>query len=219
MKKIYVVTPAHNEGKYIKKTLKDILSVTKNIVFVDDGSTDNTFKIAKRLTKHAIRHEINLGKGAALKTGCEYAFGYLGASGVIFIDADGQHKATDLARAIRLIRRTPVIFGVRDLSKKMPLVRLIGNKFASIFMKAFFGSDMPDIPSGFKAISKKVYKKIKWDASGYEVEAEIAARVAAHKIPFSVLKIETIYHDRAKGVSLLDALNVMKFLIQLRLQI
>lgn len=216
--KIVVIIPGFNEEKYLAKVLDDVLKVTKNIVYVDDGSTDNSLEIAKKKLTHVLRHEVNLGKGAALKTGCEYVFGNLKADAVVFMDSDGQHKASDLPLFFTSLKKgTQVVFGVRRFSPQMPIVRLIGNKSASIFLNLLFHKYIPDIPSGFKAITKKAYSSLKWKASGYEVEIEIAARVSRYNIPFSVIEIETIYYDVNKGMNLLDGLIVLKFLIQLKL--
>lgn len=216
----YVVIPGFNEEIYIKEVLKGVSKITKNIVFVDDGSIDNTGQIAKKYSRFVLTHEVNLGKGAALKTGSEFVFKSLGADAVVFMDSDGQHNPKDLVHFFKKLKGgNSVIFGVRDLSPKMPFIRLIGNKLASFFLKMLFHQYFPDIPSGFKAMTKKAYYKLRWDCSGYEVETEIAARVAKKNIPFELLGIQTIYRDRIKGVSFLDGLNVLKFLVELRFRI
>jgi len=87
-------------------------------------------------------------------------------------------------------------------------MRLIGNKLASVFMGLVFGAFIPDIPSGYKAITKKAYKMLQWDSTGYEVEMEIAAKVGKYHIPYVLLPIRTIYHDKDKGMNILDAIHV-----------
>ncbi len=218
--KIVIVIPGFNEEKYLGAVIRDILGTTKNIIYVDDGSSDRSEAIARAHPIAVLKHEVNLGKGAALKTGCEFAFHNMRADAVIFMDADGQHKASDLSAFLHELKKgSQVLFGVRRFSPQMPMVRYLGNKFASIFLNLLFGVYIPDIPSGFKAMSKGAYKKLKWDSSGYEVETEIAARVAHYSLPFKIIEIETVYHDVHKGVNLFDALITLKFLIQLKLSL
>ncbi len=217
---IYTVIPAYNEEKYLKDVLLGVLKITKNIVYVDDGSTDKSVSIAKKYLQHVLVHDINLGKGAALKTGCDYAFRILGAEAVVFMDSDGQHDPQDLEQFFKKLKKgAQVVFGIREFSPNMTLVRFLGNKFASILLNLLFHKYIPDIPSGFKAMTKKAYRRLKWESSGYEVETEIAAKVVKKEIPYETVEIQTTYHDIYKGVSFLEALNVMRFLIQLRLRL
>lgn len=217
MKSIWVVIPAHNEAKYIPTVLQKVRKFTKNIVVVDDGSSDETALLAKKFTRHVFRHEVNLGKGAALRTGCEYIFDTLDADGVIFFDADDQHDAREIPNFIKALKNTDFVFGVRKLGTSVPLMRFLGNKLASITLNFLFKAYIPDIPSGYKAMTRNVYKKLKWKSSGYEVEAEIAVLVAKDKIPYKVLEIEAIYHDTEKGMTLLDAIYVALHIIQWRM--
>lgn len=218
--RVYIIIPGYNEEKYIGDVLERVLKVTKNIVYVDDGSKDKSVKIARGKTKHVICHKVNLGKGAALKTGCEYAFSRLRADAVIFIDADGQHDPQEIPRFLRELNRgAHVVFGARKTNLKTSPVRTFGNKLASIIFYVFFHKYILDIPSGYKAMTESAYSKIKWKAAGYEVEIEIAARVVKEKIPYRVLEIDAIYHDLDKGMTEIDALRIMKYLVQLRLEL
>jgi len=217
---IWLVIPIYNEDKYLNKVFSKIKKYTHNIVAVDDGSSDNSVQIASQNTPHLLVHDLNLGKGAALKTGCEYAFRFLGAQGVIFLDSDDQHDPAHLDLFFeKLEGGSEVVFGERAMNTTMPLTRIISNRLASVAIMFLFGSYVPDIPSGFKAISKKAYSKVKWKASGYGVELEIAAKVAKQKIPFSVIPISTIYHDFDRGMNILDVIKVVLKLINLKLTI
>lgn len=210
--------PGFNEEKYIKTILGKTKAITKNIVFVDDGSSDKTYQIACKQVKHTLKHKINLGKGAAMKTGCEYAFSELGASNVIMMDSDDQHDPKELSLFFKKIKNgDKLIFGIRKIDKTMPIFKRLANRALSYLLLILFGRFIPDIPSGYKAFSKTVYRQISWGASGYEVEAEIAARSARYKIPFSTVCISTIYHDMNKGMSFLDALKLASPIFSWRL--
>lgn len=216
---IWIVIPGYNEEKYIERVLKKVHQITPRVVFVDDGSTDKTVEIAKKHCKYVIAHSINLGKGAAMKTGCEYVFSHLDGEAVVFMDSDDQHDPNELTHFFTELKNgNHIVFGVRKFSTaSMPLTRFLGNKIASAGVTVLFGSYIPDIPSGYKALTKKAYRRIRWNSTGYEVEMEIAVRTAKENIPFSVIEIETIYHDTDKGMTVLDGFLVLKHLLQWRI--
>lgn len=205
----WVVIPGLNEEKYIATVLKKVLQQTKNIIVVDDGSTDAMPRLAKKYTPHVLSHSVNLGKGAALKTGCEYAFSKLGANAVIFMDSDDQHDPEELPQFFKALAISDVVFGVRSFDTKMPLFRIMMNRLASVVIYFLFGKYIPDIPSGFKAFTKKAYQKLIWDSTDYSVEMEIAAKTAKYKIGFTIIPIKTIYHDFERGMTILDTIRMI----------
>lgn len=215
MMKTYIVIPGYNEARYLATVLKDVSAYTKNVIFVDDGSRDETNSIARKYLKHVVTHDVNLGKGAAMKSGAEYAFAALGADSVIFMDADSQHSAKELPKFFAELKAgAEIVFGVRTFRSNVPLLRLVGNRFESILFNLLFKNYIPDIPSGFKAMSKSAYRKIIWSSPGYEVETEIAVRTVKHHIPYRVVEIDMIYHDADKGMTPLDAVHIGKKLVQ-----
>lgn len=216
---IWVIIPSYNESKYLANVLKKIRHVTTNVIVVDDGSSDETAKIAQRYLKHVLVHLTNLGKGAALKTGCEYAFNELGAKAVIFMDGDDQHDPQDLEKFYRALQEHSVVFGERGLDHHMPLVRIVGNRLSSVIIMVLFGRYIPDILSGFKALRKGAYQQVQWTSRDYSVEMEIAARVAKNKLNIKIVPVETIYHDMDRGMNFLDILQIGKKLISWKLTI
>jgi glycosyltransferase involved in cell wall biosynthesis len=218
-KSIWVVIPGYNEETYLSTVLKKVQKYTDNIIVVDDGSKDSTGKVARKYTPHVLIHGINLGKGAALKTGCEYAFSTLDATAVIIMDSDDQHNPKQLPEFnAKLATGSPIVFGARRIDSKMPLLKRIMNRLASYTILLFFGGTfIPDIPSGYKAFSKQAYRQIRWNSMGYQVEMEIACRVAKFRIPFSVIDIDTIYHDHDKGMTILNTLDFLQNIVMWRL--
>lgn len=216
---IWVVIPGMNEEKYVATVLKKVSKQTRNIIFIDDGSVDKTAKIAQKYTDHILSHAINLGKGAALKTGCEYAFKKIHAKAVIFMDSDDQHDPEELPLFFKALQEYHVVFGVRSFDDHMPLVRIIGNRLASVTIYFLFGSYIPDIPSGYKALTNTAYKDLEWSSSDYSVEMEIAARTAKKRIKYTVVQIKTIYHDLIRGMTILDTLRMIGKIISWRVSL
>lgn len=208
--KIVVIVPAYNESKYIGKFLDKLLAITSQVIVIDDGSIDKTCDIAKGKGVVTLSHMVNLGKGAALKTGCDYAFKKMGANAVIIMDGDDQHVVSDIKLFDRELRKgAQVVLGVRQMDAKMPLMRMLGNKSMSILINLLFGHYIADIPSGFKGMTKGAYNLLKWHSSGYEVETEIAVRIAKSKLKYVEVPISTVYHDKDYGFNLLDAGKIL----------
>jgi glycosyltransferase involved in cell wall biosynthesis len=216
--KFTVVVPAHNEEKNIGDVLSALDKVKQKYIVVDDGSADDTYKVAKKYKGKVLRHKINLGKGAAMKTGAEAAFSD-GTDAVIFMDSDGQHRIEDLQSFKKEIEAGhPFIVGTRNLSYGVPLVRYLGNKFASLLVAFLFRIYVSDLLCGFRAMTKKTYKKIKWDSSGYGVETEMIVNAAKSGINVKEVPIMAVYHDALKGVTILDAANILFDVIFWRLK-
>ncbi len=206
---IFLVIPAFNESQRLPAVLKKAVTYFPKgkIVVVDDGSAKPV--TAKNIC--VIRHQLNLGKGAAMKTGAGFAFKQE-ADAVIYMDADGQHDPKELPRFIgELEKGTDVVFGSRQPGLSAPLTRLLGNKFASIYINLFFGIYISDILSGYRALTKKAYRLLSWDSGRYGVETEIVARLGKnrHRLKWTEFPIETIYIDKYKGVTIIDAIKVL----------
>lgn len=221
--RIFIVIPFHNEQKHIADVVKEVSKYKFPLVLVDDGSTDSSNLKLQKFKNTAIQlltHKINLGKGAAMKTGADWAFGN-GADAVIFMDGDNQHAPSDLPKFVKALKsgKFDAVFGSRNHSYGVPLVRFLGNKFASVVLVTFFGIYVSDVLSGYKALTKKAYKKIRWESTGYGVETEMVARVGKNKISFTEIPVASIYHDKTKGVTILDAVGIMGEIIKWRFTI
>lgn len=208
--KIYVVIPAHNEGEKIGAVLDELIKWRLPIIVVDDGSKDQTFQEALKRKIIVLKHKVNLGKGAALTTGCDAAF-LRGAEAIIMMDSDGQHKAGDLPKFIKALesKKYSIIFGSRNSSYGVPLIRFLGNKVSSVLVSLLFGIYLSDLICGYRAFTKEAYKKIKWQSRGYGVETEMVIRTGKHKLSRCEVPVETIYYDKFKGVTILDAIYIL----------
>lgn len=219
--KIFVVIPLRNEKKHVAAVLKSTAKCKLPIVVVDDGSRDGSGDEVKKSKPNGLTlltHKVNLGKGAALKTGAEYAF-KKGADAVIFMDSDGQHMASDLPKFLNVLKsgKYDVVFGSRNLGMGVPLVRYLGNKFASVISGQLFDVYVSDAICGFRALTKKGYEKVKWESNGYGVEMEMVARVGKYKVQHTEVPVETAYIDGVKGVTLFDAFGILGQVVKWKL--
>lgn len=206
---IKIVIPVYNEDKKVARVASKAARIhgKENIILVDDGS-----KVPVSLKDYlVIRHLVNLGKGAAMKTGADYAF-MTGASHVIFMDGDGQHDPDDSLSFIPLAKNgVDVVIGVRRFLNTSPKLRMMGNKFAAFYISILFGAKISDLLSGYRLLSKKAYELVKWSSCRYGVETEMAAKIGVFRnnLSYREVEIKTIYHDAYKGVTIIDALNIL----------
>jgi glycosyltransferase involved in cell wall biosynthesis len=205
---VFVIIPAHNEQKHIATIVKKVKKYSDNILVVDDGSKDKTSEIAQKENVLVLRHVVNLGKGAALKTGCEYAIKH-GAKRLIFIDADGQHRPEDIPRFLKALDGEDIVFGSRELNKNMPFVLKFGNWFINKVNDFLFGVKLQDTQSGYRAMTSEAYKKIKWKSSSYSVESEMIANAGKKRLKYKEILIKTIYSDKYKGTTIIDGVKIV----------
>ena len=205
---VWVVIPAYNEEKSISGVISKSKNHVDRVVVVDDGSRDGTKSSAESCGAIVVKHIVNLGKGAALKTGCDFAAGK-GAKFIITIDADAQHNPDDIPRFIEKLAEYDVVFSYRKLSGKMPLVLRFGNWFISEVVKVLYGVNLVDTQCGYRAFSRAAYKKIRWNASDYSMESEMISRAGKQKLKYVQIPIETIYSDKYKGTTIIDGVKIV----------
>jgi glycosyltransferase involved in cell wall biosynthesis len=205
---VFVIIPAHNEQRHISKVIQRTKRYSRNIIIVDDGSKDKTSELAEKEGVIVLRHIINLGKGAALKTGCEYAL-RKGAKRLIFIDADGQHRPEDIPRFLKALDDADIVFGSRSLNRRMPFVLKFGNWFINKTNNLLFGVELKDTQSGYRAMAAEAYKKIRWKSTAYSVESEIVANTGRKRLKYKEITIKTIYSDKYKGTTIVDGMKIV----------
>jgi len=217
---ISIIIPAFNEGTRIDTVVQKLSKLPKNfyeprIIVVDDGSLDQTMLKAQNAGALVIHHAINLGKGAALKTGCEAAV-RLNSDIIVTMDGDGQHRAEDIIRLVTplLQDKADIVFGSRIIDGNMPIIKLLGNAALSHITKLLFHLPIRDSQSGFRAFKTSILPHIAWDSSDYFVETEIIARVSRTNLRLMEVNIETVYHDHYKGTTIIDGLKILTKLLQ-----
>ncbi len=214
--KNYVIIPAYNEENHIAKVINKVKNYTNYVVVVDDGSSDNTSKIAQESGVKVIKHRINLGKGATLKTGCDFAYSQR-ADNIVVIDADGQHDPKEIPLFLEKLKDNEIVFGYRKQSKEMPFVLKFGNWFINQTLSKSYGIKVRDSQSGFRAFKTAAYKKIRWNSSDYYMETEMIIKSGKRKLKYTQLPIETIYSDNYKGTTIIDGVKIVLKLVSGRL--
>ena len=200
--KIAILIPAYNEEKYIKGVVKGCFKYRLDVVIIDDGSIDNTMDavisipIPKNFKIILIKHSKNFGKGQSLKTGFSYIVKN-NYTGVITIDADGQHKTSEIKDFLKVIdKENPdLIIGSRlGHTKNMPFIRLATNVFTSWVISNIAGIKVSDVQSGFRYISTKVLKNIKLETKSFDTESEIIVQASWLGYNIKNISISTIYN-------------------------
>lgn len=221
---VYLVIPAYNEEKHVKKVLYDVANLGYKIILVNDGSKDNTLKLAREVQKlyphqvFIVSHVINRGLGAALKTGMTVALKH-GAQYIITFDADGQHAFEDISKVVKPLKesKADAVIGSR-IFDDMPRTKHFANDVMNILTHIFYGIKVKDSQSGLRAFSAKAAKEINVVSPGYGVSSEFIKEIKDNHIEFDEVPITTIYTDETqhKGTNAIVGIKIMfKMIIDL----
>jgi glycosyltransferase involved in cell wall biosynthesis len=219
----FVIVRAYNEGAVIGDVIGDLLNVFPNIIVVDDGSTDETQDLLRRLPVRLITHHVNLGAGAAMQTGFTYALQYP-ANYLLTFDADGQHRVEDAVAVLReLVHGTcDVVYGSRFLGHaavNMPFVRKLVLRMAITFANITTGTRFTDAHNGLCGFTRKAALIMDLSQNGMAYASEITAQLTRHRMRIHEVPVQIIYTDYSlrKGQSSLNAINVVVDLLVGRL--
>ncbi len=194
--KILAIIPAYNESERVVGVIKGAMKYLPVLV-IDDGSKDETSRLAREAGAEVIRQEPNQGKGAALLNGFKYALEH-GYDAVITLDADGQHDPAEIPLFIEDFssKGSDLIIGKRDFSK-MPFPRNITNRIGTWSLSDAMQQYIPDNQSGYRLHSRRLIEEALSSAEhGFEFEVEIILRCALKGYQISWIPIKTIYNQR-----------------------
>jgi glycosyltransferase involved in cell wall biosynthesis len=214
---VWVVIPAYNEAQVLKEVLGELRDYNRsyNIVLVDDGSSDETASVASGFDVHILRHPVNLGQGAAIATGIEYALQER-ADIVVTFDADGQMSAEDIGAVVNEVLKdgVDVALGSRFLTaqpKGMPRMKKIGLKLATMLTRISTGLKITDTHNGLKAFKAEVLRKIVITQNRMAHASEILSEIARNKLTYREVPVTISYTDysKAKGQSIFNTINIL----------
>jgi len=209
----------YNEQQVIGEVVARVRTAFEQVVCVDDGSSDRSGDIAARAGAQVVRHPINLGQGAALQTGFEYALSDPGMKYVLTFDGDGQHQIDDALGMVARLRagEADVVFGSRflderskpTLGKKMVLRAAVG------YTNMTTHTRLTDAHNGLRAISRPVLEQIKITQNRMAHASELVAQIGASKASYVEHPVHILYSDysKAKGQSLWNSINILADLI------
>lgn len=215
----WIVIPLFNEAPIIGSVIKDLLEVFPHIVCVDDGSTDSSAEAARAAGAVVVQHPVNLGQGAALQTGFEYALQDPQMSSVVTFDADGQHRVPDAAAMVRRLEsgEADVVLGSRFLDGRTKIGRIKRLVLRTAALQTRFSTGMPltDAHNGLRAFNRSVVANLHLTQNRMAHASELIQIVSALKPRWTEHPVEIVYTDysKAKGQSLLNSVNILADLI------
>ncbi len=213
---VWVVIPAFNEAAVIGEVIGDVRAVFDHVVCVDDGSADGTGEIALRAGAHLVRHPVNLGQGAAIQTGVEYARKQPGAMVFATFDADGQHRVKDLAAMVdRLCAGdVDIVIGTRfggTESSRPPLLKRVVLQTAARLSRRGRRLGLTDTNNGLRVFNKKVADGLDITMSGMSHANEFVMLIDENHWRVAEQPVEVLYTDysKSKGQPLLNGVNII----------
>ncbi len=211
---IFIIIPSFNEEAVLRSTLEPLLGKPYTIVVVDDGSANDQASFIADLPVTVIRHDQNLGQGAALETGMQYAITN-GASYIVHFDADGQHSCTDIEHLLIPVynNNADVVFGSRFLTKQpsLPFARFVLLHTARYINFLFTGLLLSDAHNGFRAFNRKAAELMRIKENRMAHASEILILVKKHKLRFKEVAVEVRYteYSKAKGQSGWNSIRIL----------
>lgn len=212
---VWLIIPVYNEYPVIAEVVNNALRTFPNIVCVDDGSDDQSHRKIAGTAAHLIRHPVNLGQGAAVQTGVEFARSKTGANYFVTFDADGQHQVADVLRMVNRLRTEPVdiVVGTRfsgDVSH-IPLMKRAVLKTAVMVSVRGRRLGLTDSHNGLRTFNRRVAEEMNITSNGMGHAPEIVEMIASRgwrvaEEPVTILYTE---YSTGKGQSLLNGVNIV----------
>jgi glycosyltransferase involved in cell wall biosynthesis len=215
----WVVIPLYNEEQVIASVVSDASQSFDKIVCVNDGSGDGSARQARSAGAVVVDHPINLGQGAALQTGIEYACTDPEMQFVVTFDADGQHRRHDAVAMVELLREgdVDIVFGSRFLDDRTELgfAKRLVLKTAATYTNAITKVHLTDAHNGLRGFTRAVAESLDLRQNRMAHASEIVAFAGSAKLRYTEIPVEIVYTDysKRKGQSLLNSVNILTEMI------
>jgi glycosyltransferase involved in cell wall biosynthesis len=231
MEKVSIIIPAYNEGQTIAEVLDEVIKtrlpgVEKEVIVVNDGSTDHTKDILATYGKRVkglkiVHHQMNKGKGAAIKTGIAHSSGAI----ILIQDADLEYHPKEYPKLLApvLSKQTKVVYGSRIEAikrnlDKMYLSHYIGNRMLSLLTSLLYGQKISDMETGYKVFRKEVVAGIHFNSRRFDIEPEITAKIC--KRGYRIMEVPIDFFGRTfkegKKITWKDGLVALWVLLKYR---
>jgi glycosyltransferase involved in cell wall biosynthesis len=212
--KVWVVCAAYNEATMIGGVVSELSRAGHQVVVVDDGSIDETRHVAAAANASVVAHAINLGQGAALQTGIDFALSH-GADVLVTFDADGQHRVSDIPRLVDALRRERADFalGSRFLGQtyNLPTVRRWVLWAATVFTRLTTGLRLTDSHNGLRAMTRRGAAAIHLRQNRMAHASEILVEIAESGLRYVEVPVTIEYtaYSLAKGQPIGDSVTIL----------
>ncbi|MBM9467702.1 glycosyltransferase family 2 protein [Nakamurella leprariae] len=212
---VWLVVPVYNEAPVVAAVIRDALATFPNIVCVDDGSRDGSAEQIATTTARLVRHPINLGQGAAIQTGVEYARMQPGARCFATFDSDGQHLVQDVQRMVHRLRTEPIdiVVGTRFAGddSHIPRLKRIVLKSAVKLSPRGRRLGLTDSHNGLRVFNRRVAEQMDITSNGMQHAPEIVEMIDRRgwRVAEEPVTIRYTEYSMAKGQSLLNGVNIV----------
>ena len=210
--KLLTAIPVHNEEKYLEDVLREVRRYAEHILVVDDGSSDRTPELLRRMPGiEVIRHPRNLGYGAGLRTAFQRTI-EAGYDALVTLDCDGQHEPRRIPDLAEHLAEADIVSGSRylevfDPTQKPPEERRRINVEVTRWLNECLGLNLTDAFCGFKAYRRSALELLEITDNGYAMPLQVWAQAAKHQLRIVEVAVPLIYldEDRAFGGALDDS--------------
>lgn len=212
---VWLVIPVFNEATVIADVVREALKTFPNVVCVDDGSKDRSAELIRLTGAHLVRHPVNLGQGAAIQTGVEYARSQPGAEYVATFDADGQHRVEDVERMVQRLRdeELDIVVGTRfhGRTQHIPYVKRVVLKTVVALSPTLHRLKLTDAHNGLRVFNRTVADRMNITLNGMGHASQIVEMIAREgwrvaEEPVTILYTE---YSMSKGQSLINGVNIL----------
>lgn len=211
---VWIVVPVYNEGPVVGDVLRQLLEVYPNVVAVDDGSADDTHTQLLKTGATVLRHAVNVGQGAALRTGMDYSLSR-GANILVTFDGDGQHGVSDIQKLLTALVEADadIALGSRFMGEPrgIPLGRRVLLRGAVAFTRIASGIRLTDAHNGLRAMRADAARELDISQPRMAHASEILHGIVRHNLRYVEVPVQVTYtaRSRRKGQGTLDALNIL----------
>ncbi|WP_342318905.1 glycosyltransferase family 2 protein [Corynebacterium mayonis] len=212
----WLIVPCFNEGPVIEQVIAHARKTFPNIVAVNDGSWDNSATAILAGGAHLVSHPVNLGQGAAIQTGVEYARAQPGAQFFVTFDADGQHQVKDVVRMVNRLRQEPIdiVVGTRfagQENSEVPWLKRAVLKTVVVLSPRTRRLGLSDAHNGLRAFNLKVAQEMNIRMNGMSHASEIVAMIDKLNWRVAEEPVDILYteYSMSKGQSLINGVNIL----------
>jgi polyprenyl-phospho-N-acetylgalactosaminyl synthase len=219
MARTWVVIPMYNEGAVIEGVVRDVRKEFPYVVCVDDGSRDESVAAARAGGAIVVEHPINMGQGASLQTGFDFALSDPEMTEVVTFDADGQHQVHDAVGMVEKLHaeKLDVVIGSRFLDERTEMARLRRAvlKTAAVYTRMTSGMALTDAHNGLRVLDRGLLERVRITQNRMAHASELVDEIGKAEVAWAEYPTHVIYseYSKAKGQSLLNSVNILFELI------